>query len=173
MNVFRVTSTTACFLAFLSTAALAQEASPVTPPGVPAKAPRATDFTLGLGYHGVTHLTGSATLMWGTARMFGALAPGKLIQVRGGARGGQLGLGFVGGAFEESPIRPSGVAATFKAILLRTWRDPTLRTNGNTYAGVESDVVLLGFRGSVGYAWKVGGSGAPGGRFVWSLGLGL
>ncbi|MEO8361830.1 MAG: hypothetical protein ABI672_17475, partial [Vicinamibacteria bacterium] len=140
MNVFRSVALTVVLLTALSTSGLAQETkapeagpasaekpqtAPPAPPVAPAKAARATDFTLGLGYHGVTHLTGSATLMWGTARMFGALAPGKLIQVRGGARGGQVGVGFVGGAFEESPIRPSGVAATFKAILIRTWRDPT------------------------------------------------
>ena len=146
-------------------------ASPAATPAPPVKT--AVDFTLGLGYHGPTHLTGSATLMWGKARMFGALAPGKLIQVRGGARGGQIGVGFAAGAFEDSAFRPSGVGATFKVIALRAWRDPAKALNGNTYVGLESDVILLGFRGSLGYAWKAGGSGAPGGRFVWSLGLGL
>ena len=132
-----------------------------------------SDFTLGIAWHGPTHLTGSATYMWGHPKMLVAWSPAKLAQVRLGARGGQVGLGLVAGVFEEQPFKPSGIAVTLKAIALRTWRDPDETLNGNTYAGLESDVVLLGIRGSLGYAWKVGGSGAPGGRFVWSIGLGL
>ena len=153
--------------------ALAQEPtrSP-SPAASPAPAPTAVDFTLGFAYHQPTHLTGSASLMWGKALMLGALAPGKIVQVRAGARGGQVGIGFVAGAFEDSAFRPSGVGISLKAIALRTWRDPS-KSPGNTYAGVESDVILLGFRGSIGYAWKVGGNGPRGNRFLWSLGLGL
>ncbi len=82
-------------------------------------------------------------------------------------------MGLVAGVFEDSLIRPTGIAVTLKAIVLRTWRDPTGVALHRTYAGVESDIVLLGFRGSVGYARKVSGNGGPDGRFVWSLGLGL
>lgn len=137
------------------------------------KASRQTDVTLGLAHHGPTRLTGSATLMWGQPRMLGAWAPAKLAQLRVGTRGAQLGLGFVAGVFEDSPFKPSGVAVTLKAIVLRTWRDPTGVTNGHAYAGLESDAVILGIRGSIGYARKVSGRGGPDGRFVWSLGLGL
>lgn len=152
----------------------AQDAPPKAPnaPVAPARV-HATDFTLGLAYHGPTRLTGSATLMWGEPKMLGAWAPAKLAQVRVGARGAQVGLGLVAGVFEESAWKPNGLAVTIKAIALRTWRDPTGRGNGNSYAGLESDVVLLGIRGSIGYARKVGGRGGPDGRFVWSLGLGL
>lgn len=132
-----------------------------------------SDFTLGLGYHGPTHLTGSATLMWGEPKMLLAWAPGKLAQVRVGARGAQLGLGFVSGVFEESAFKPNGLAVTLKAIALRTWRDPNGVGDGNTYAGVETDIVLLGIRGSLGYARRVGGKTGPKGRFLWSVGLGL
>ncbi len=131
------------------------------------------DFTLGLAWQGPTRLTGSATLMWGHPRMLVAWAPAKLAQLRIGARGGQVGLGLVAGVFEEQPFKPSGLAVTLKAIAIRTWGDPDETANGNSYAGLESDVVLLGIRGSIGYAWKVGGEGGPDGRFVWSIGLGL
>lgn len=135
--------------------------------------PNMTDMTLGLAYGGPTHLTGSATVMWGQPRMLVAFAPAKLVQVRVGARGGQIGLGLVAGVFEESLVKPSGLAVTLKAVAIRSWRDPTGATNGHSYAGVESDVVLLGIRGSLGYARKVSGRGGPDGRFVWSIGLGL
>lgn len=135
--------------------------------------PPATDVALGLGYHGLTRFTGSATLMHGQPKMLGAFAPAKLAQLRLGARGAQIGLGLVAGVFEDSPWKPSGVAVTLKAIAVRTWRDPISSGNGNTYAGLETDVVLLGFRGSIGYARKVAGHGGPDGRLVWSLGLGL
>lgn len=158
-------------------AVAAQEAPTAAPVSEGEKAPsrpsQDSDFTLGLGYHGPTHFTGSATFMWGEPKMLVAWAPAKLAQVRVGARGVQAGLGFVAGVFEESAWKPSGIAVTLKAIALRTWRDPEGRGDGNTYAGVESDVVLLGIRGSVGYARKVSGRGGPSGRFVWSLGLGL
>jgi len=131
------------------------------------------DATLGLAGGGPTRLTGSATLMWGQPRMLVAFSPGKLIQARAGTRGGQIGLGLVFGVFEESLIKPSGLAVTLKAIAIRSWRDPTGVTNGHTYAGAETDIVLLGIRGSLGYARKVSGTGGPEGRFVWSLGLGL
>jgi len=161
----------------LSAPALAQEApapAPSPSPSPQAKAKKAdSDFTLGIAWHGPTHLTGSATYMWGEPKMLVAWSPGKLAQVRVGARGGQVGLGLVAGVFEEQPFKPSGIAVTVKAIALRTWRDPDETRNGNTYAGLESDVVLLGIRGSLGYAWKVGGKGGPDGRFVWSIGLGL
>ena len=145
-----------------------------TPPAADPK-PKATDsdFTLGVAWQGPTRFTGSATLMWGHPRMLVAWAPAKLAQVRIGARGGQVGLGLVAGVFEEKPFKPSGLAVTLKAIAIRTWRDPHETANGNSYAGVESDVVLLGIRGSIGYAWKVGGKGGPDGRLVWSIGLGL
>ncbi|MBK5255548.1 MAG: hypothetical protein JJE39_05910 [Vicinamibacteria bacterium] len=139
---------------------------------VPKKA-HATDFTLGLAFQGPTRLTGSATLMWGEPKMLVAWAPAKLAQVRVGTRGAQVGLGFVAGVFEESAWRPSGLAVTLKAIALRTWRDPSGVTNSHSYVGIESDVVLLGVRGSIGYARKVAGRGGPDGRFVWSLGVGL
>lgn len=158
---------------------LAQEVAP-TPAATPSplaepveSVANMTDGTLGLAWGGPTRLTASATLMWGAPKMLGAFAPGKLAQVRVGTGGGQLALGFVAGVFEDSLVRPSGVAVTLKAIALRTWRDPTGITNGHTYAGVESDVVLLGFRGSLGYAWKVAGTGGPDRRFLWALGLGL
>jgi hypothetical protein len=152
-----------------------QPAAQPTPSPTPAEAKRVTraDLTFGLAYQGPTRLTASATVIWGAPRMFGAWAPGKLIQLRAGARGGQLGLGLVGGAFEDSMFKPSGVGVSLKAIVMRTWRDPTGVNNGHSYAGVESDVILLGFRGSVGYARKVSGQGGPDGRFIWSLGLGL
>lgn len=160
---------------FLSSLARAQEGPAPSP--TPAPSPKvdktASDFTLGLAWQGPTRLTGSATFMWGKPKMLIAWSPGKLVQVRLGDRGGQLGLGLVTGVFEEQPFKPSGIAVTLKAIALRTWRDPDETRNGNTYAGAESDIVLLGIRGSLGYAWKVAGSGAPGGRFVWSIGLGL
>jgi hypothetical protein len=112
--------------------------------------------------------------MWGHPKMLIAWSPGKLVQVRAGDRGGQLGLGLVAGVFEEQPFKPSGIAVTLKAIALRTWRDPDETKNDKTYAGLESDIVLLGIRGSLGYAWKVGGGeGGPSSRFVWSIGLGL
>ena len=160
---------------FLSSPARAQDTPAPAPTASPApKVEKTTsDFTLGLAWQGPTRLTGSATFMWGKPKMLIAWSPGKLVQVRLGDRGGQLGLGFVTGVFEEQPFKPSGIAVTLKAIALRTWRDPDETMNGNTYAGAESDIVLLGIRGSLGYAWKVAGSGAPGGRFVWSIGLGL
>lgn len=144
-----------------------------SPSAAPKTKNRATDVTLGLAWQGPSRLTGSATIMWGTPKMLVAWAPAKLAQVRVGARGGQVGLGFVAGVFEEQPFKPSGIAVTLKAIAMRTWRDPNGAGDGNSYAGLESDVVLLGIRGSVGYAWKVGGKGGPDGRFVWSVGLGL
>ena len=139
----------------------------VTPPA------NMTDVTLGLAWGGPTHLTGSATLMWGRPRMLVAFSPGKLVQVRVGARGGQIGLGFVAGTFEENAFKPSGLAVTLKAVAIRTWRDPKGVGDGNSYAGLESDIVLLGVRGSLGYARKVSGRGGPDGRFIWSIGLGL
>lgn len=166
----------------LTASAAAQETAPTAPmpsptPSVvePAAKPKANmvDATLGLAWGGPTRLTGSATLMWGQPRMLVAFSPGKLIQVRGGTRGGQIGIGLVFGVFEDSLIKPSGLAVTLKAIAIRSWRDPTGVTNGHTYAGMESDIVLLGIRGSLGYARKVSGTGGPDGRFVWSLGLGL
>ena len=166
---------------FLSAPALAQDGPAPTPSPSPSPSPspepRVTkadsDLTLGIAWQGPTRLTGSATLMWGRPKMLVAWSPGKLVQVRLGDRGGQLAFGFVAGVFEEQPFKPSGIAVTLKAIALRTWRDRDETRNGNTYAGLESDVVLLGIRGSLGYAWKVGGEGASGGRFVWSIGLGL
>lgn len=171
----RLLAAAALWSLLLSAPALAQDApSPTPSPSPEAKAKKTeSDFTLGLAWHGPTHLTGSATLMWGEPKMLVAWSPAKLVQVRVGARGGQVGLGLVAGVFEEKPFKPSGIAVTLKAIALRTWRDPDETRNGNTYAGLESDVVLLGIRGSLGYAWKVGGNGGPDRRFVWSIGLGL
>ncbi len=164
--------TTLALLLAVLPGAVAQEApAPAPPPPAPGKT--TSDFTLGLAYQGPTRLTGSATLMWGRPKMLVAWAPAKLVQVRVGARGAQLGLGLAAGVFEESAWKPSGLAVTLKAIAIRTWRDPTGVTDGHSYAGIESDVVLLGIRGSVGYAKKVSGRGGPDGRFVWSLGLGL
>lgn len=159
----------------LSAPALAQEGStPAPSPSPPPKAKKTDhDFTLGLAFQGPTRLTGSATIMWGEPKMLVAWSPAKLVQVRVGARGGQVGLGLVAGVFEEQPFKPSGIAVTLKAIAIRTWRDPGGATDGLSYAGLESDVVLLGIRGSLGYARKIGGQGGPDGRFVWSLGLGL
>ena len=77
------------------------------------------------------------------------------------------------GVFEDSLIKPSGIAMTLKAIAIRSWRDPSGLTNGHTYVGGETDIVILGIRGSLGYARKVSGTGGPDGRFVWSVGLGL
>ena len=160
-----------------SLSAQAQESPIPAPAPSPAPQPKArkteSDFTLGIAWQGPTRLTGSATLMWGEPKMLVAWSPAKLVQARMGTRGGQVGLGLVAGVFEEQPFKPSGIAVTLKAIALRTWRDPDQTRNGNTYAGLESDLVLLGIRGSLGYAWKVGGSGGPDGRFVWSIGLGL
>jgi len=171
----RLLAAAALWSLLLSAPALAQDAPSPTPSRSPeAKAKKTeSDFTLGLAWHGPTHLTGSATLMWGEPKMLVAWSPAKLVQVRVGSRGGQVGLGLVAGVFEEKPFKPSGIAVTLKAIALRTWRDPDETRNGNTYAGLESDVVLLGIRGSLGYAWKVGGNGGPDRRFVWSIGLGL
>ncbi|MBX7185305.1 MAG: hypothetical protein K1Y01_09195 [Vicinamibacteria bacterium] len=169
----------ALWLLSLTAPAFAQEVSPAAPAPSPAASPSAkgsktdSDLTLGLAWHGPTHLTGSATFMWGEPKMLVAWSPAKLIQVRAGARGGQVGLGLVAGVFEEQPFKPSGIAVTLKAIAVRTWRDPDETLNGNTYAGMESDIVLLGIRGSLGYAWKVAGKSGGGGRFVWSIGLGL
>jgi hypothetical protein len=146
--------------------------APVASPSPKAKT-RASDFTLGLAWQGPARLTGSATIMWGEPKMLVAWAPAKLAQVRIGSRAGQVGFGLVAGVFEEQPFKPSGIAVTLKVIAIRTWRDPSGAENGHSYAGVESDVVLLGIRGSIGYARKVGGKGGPDGRFVWSLGLGL
>lgn len=145
---------------------------PLAPKPKPRSADRATDFTLGLAWQGPTRLTGSATLMWGRPKMLVAWAPGKLLQVRAGSRGGQVGLGFVTGVFEESPFKPSGIAVTLKAIALRTWRDPSGAVARN-YAGLETDIVLLGIRGSLGYARRISPKGASEGRFIWSVGLGL
>ena len=162
-----------------SPSAQAQESPAPVPSPAPSPAPQPkarkteSDFTLGIAWQGPTRLTGSATLMWGEPKMLVAWSPAKLVQARMGTRGGQVGLGLVAGVFEEQPFKPSGIAVTLKAIALRTWRDPDQTRNGNTYAGLESDLVLLGIRGSLGYAWKVGGSGGPDGRFVWSIGLGL
>ncbi len=165
----------------LSTLSPAQDQAPPpapspTPAVVEAKPkakPNMVDATLGLAWGGPTRLTGSATLMWGQPKMLVAFSPGKLIQVRAGTRGGQVGLGLVFGVFEDSLIKPSGLAVTLKAIAIRSWRDPSGVTNGHTYAGGETDIILLGIRGSLGYARKVSGTGGPDGRFVWSVGLGL
>ncbi len=153
----------------------AQDGTSVESPssGEVKKSPTARDVTLGLAFQGPTRLTGSATVIWGKPKMLVAFAPGKLAQVRVGARGGQIGVGLVAGVFEESPWKPSGLAVTMKAIAIRTWRDPDPLQNGRSYAGLESDVVLLGIRGSIGYARKVGGPGGSDGQFVWSVGLGL
>jgi hypothetical protein len=153
----------------------AQEGTTAEPPSSREvkKPPTARDFTLGLAFQGPTRLTGSATVIWGKPRMLVAFAPGKLAQVRVGAGGAQIGVGLVAGVFEESPWKPSGLAVTLKAIAIRTWRDPDPLQNGRSYAGLESDVVLLGIRGSIGYARKVGGPGGSDGQFVWSVGLGL
>jgi hypothetical protein len=132
-----------------------------------------TDVVVGLGWGNPTRLSGSATIMWSHPKMLVAHSPGKLVQLRIGARGGQVGVGIVSGTFEESAFKPSGIAVTLKAIVLRTWRHPVASENGNTYAGVESDVVILGVRGSLGYTRQVAGNGGPAGRFIWSIGLGL
>ena len=163
----------------LSTLSPAQDQAPApTPtPAVVEEKPKAkpnmVDATLGLAWGGPTRLTGSATLMWGQPKMLVAFSPGKLIQVRAGTRGGQVGLGLVFGVFEDSLIKPSGIAMTLKAIAIRSWRDPSGVTNGHTYVGGETDIVILGLRGSLGYARKVSGMGGPDGKFVWSVGLGL
>lgn len=167
----------------VSTLSPAQEqVQPKTPSPAPAPAvaevtpeakPDMVDATLGLAWGGPTRLTGSATLMWGQPRMLVAFSPGKLVQVRAGSRGGQVGLGLVFGVFEDSLVKPSGLAVTLKAIAIRSWRDPSGLTNGHTYVGGETDIVLLGIRTSLGYARKVRGTGGPDGKFVWSLGLGL
>ena len=135
--------------------------------------PDMVDATIGLAWGGPTRLTASATVIWGQPKMLVAFSPGKLFQVRAGTRGGQVGLGLVAGVFEDSVVKPQGLAVTLKAIVIRSWRDPSGVTNGHTYAGLESDIIILGVRGSLGYARKVSGSGGPDGRFVWSLGLGL
>lgn len=175
-------SLTAPWLALLlslSRSGLAEDDRPAPVPLPPSAAAvsgpvsRMTEVTLGLAWGRPTRLTGSATLMWGRPKMLLALSPGRLVQVRLGAGGGQVAVGLVAGAFEASPFKPSGLAMTLKAIAIRTWRDPLLATYGQSYAGLESDVVLLGVRGSIGYARRVGGSGGPDGRFIWSLGLGL
>ncbi len=155
----------------------APAASPTPPPaaveaGTKPK-PNMVDATIGLAWGGPTRLTGSATIMWGQPKMLVAFSPGKLFQVRVGTRGGQIGLGLVAGVFEDSVIKPQGLAVTLKAVAIRSWRDPSGITNGHTYAGLESDIIILGIRGSLGYARKVSGDGGPDGRFVWSLGLGL
>jgi len=147
--------------------------TPVVVEAKPKAKPNMVDATLGLAWGGPTRLTGSATLMWGQPKMLVAFSPGKLIQVRAGTRGGQVGLGVVFGVFEDSLVKPSGLAVTLKAIAIRSWRDPSGVTNGHTYVGGETDIVLLGIRGSLGYARKVSGTGGPEGRFVWSVGLGL
>ena len=171
----------ATVLLSLSTLSPAQDQAPLpapspTPAVVEAKPkakPNMVDATLGLAWGGPTRLTGSATLMWGQPKMLVAFSPGKLLQVRAGTRGGQVGLGVVFGVFEDSLIKPSGLAVTLKAIAIRSWRDPSGVTNGHTYAGGETDIVLLGIRASLGYARKVSGTGGPDGKFVWSVGLGL
>ncbi|MBP6702152.1 MAG: hypothetical protein KA385_01515 [Vicinamibacteria bacterium] len=155
----------------------APAASPTPPPaaveaGTKPK-PNMVDATIGLAWGGPTRLTGSATIMWGQPKMLVAFSPGKLFQVRVGTRGGQIGLGLVAGVFEDSLVKPQGLAVTLKAVAIRSWRDPSGVTNGHTYAGLESDIIILGIRGSLGYARKVSGDGGPDGRFVWSLGLGL
>ena len=147
--------------------------TPVVVEAKPKAKPNMVDATLGLAWGGPTRLTGSATLMWGQPKMLVAFSPGKLIQVRAGTRGGQVGLGVVFGVFEDSLVKPSGLAVILKAIAIRSWRDPSGVTNGHTYVGGETDIVLLGIRGSLGYARKVSGTGGPEGRFVWSVGLGL
>ncbi len=171
----------ATVLLSLSTLSPAQDQAPPPAPSPtptvvevkPKAKPNMVDATLGLAWGGPTRLTGSATLMWGQPKMLVAFSPGKLLQVRAGTRGGQVGLGVVFGVFEDSLIKPSGLAVTLKAIAIRSWRDPSGATNGHTYAGGETDIVLLGIRGSLGYARKVSGTGGPDGRFVWSVGLGL
>ena len=97
-----------------SSLAAAQEAPIPAPVPSPSPSPEAKpdksdhDFTLGLAWQGPTRLTGSATFMWGEPKMLVAWSPGKLVQVRAGAGGGQVGLGLVSGVFEDNPIRPSG-----------------------------------------------------------------
>ena len=147
--------------------------TPAVVEATPRTKPNMVDATLGLAWGGPTRLTGSATVMWGQPKMLVAFSPGKLIQVRAGTRGGQVGLGLVFGVFEDSLIKPSGIAMTLKAIAIRSWRDPSGLTNGHTYVGGETDIVILGIRGSLGYARKVSGTGGPDGKFVWSVGLGL
>jgi len=155
------------------TQAPAPSPTPAVVEAAPKAKPNMVDATLGLAWGGPTRLTGSATLMWGQPRMLVAFSPGKLIQVRAGTRGGQIGLGVVFGVFEDSLVKPSGLAVTLKAIAIRSWRDPSGVTNGHIYTGGETDIVLLGIRASLGYARKVSGTGGPDGRFVWSVGLGL
>ncbi len=158
---------------FLAGMAAAQEAAPSPAPPRPPVVAGDHDITMGLAYQGPTRLSASATIMWGQPKMKIAWAPGKLAQVRVGMGGAQVGLGLAAGVFEESAWRPSGIAVTIKAIGIRTWREPDGLSGGHSYAGLESDIVLLGIRGSVGYARRVAGRGGPDGRFVWSLGLGL
>lgn len=173
MKIWILTAAAVLLLSTATTTSAQDAAPPSEQAPAPARKTSATDMTLGLAYQGPTRLTGSITLMWGEPKMLVAWAPAKLVQVRAGARGAQLGVGLVAGVFEESLIKPSGIAVTLKAVVIRTWRDPSGLTDGNAYAGVESDVVLLGVRGSIGYARRVSGQGGPHGRFIWSLGLGL
>lgn len=145
------------------------------PPSSASAAPnkKMTDVTTGFGFHAQTRWTGSITVMHGRPTMLVAFAPGKLIQARVGDGGAQGSLGLVFGVFEESLWKPSGIAVTLKATALRTFAGARGAPQGVTYAGAESDVVILGIRGSFGYLRRVGGAAGPRGRFVWSVGLGL
>lgn len=143
------------------------------PANAKASQPSTTDTTLGFGYHAQTRWTGSLTVMRGVPKMLVAMAPAKLAQVRVGPGGAQASAGLVFGVFEENPFHPSGIAVTLKATALRSFHSPRGVPSGLTYAGVETDVVVLGIRGSFGYLRRVSGPRGPGGSFLWSIGLGL
>jgi hypothetical protein len=158
----------------LVAAALVAVFAPVAGAEEPAAPPKKlTDVTTGFGFHAQTRWTGSLTVMHGRPTMLVAFAPGKLAQARLGAGGVQGSLGLVFGVFEESLWKPSGIAVTLKATAVRTFDGARGAPRGITFAGLESDVVILGIRGSVGYLRRVGGAPGPAGRFLWSVGLGL
>jgi hypothetical protein len=165
------------FVASLAVCAAGAEPDP-TPVATSAPAPKKiTDVTLGFGYHAQTRWTGSLTVMRAKPTMLVALAPGLLAQARVGPGGVQGSAGLVFGVFEENPVKPSGLAATLKATVLRTFNSPRRAAPDRTYVGAEADVVILGVRGTIGYLRRVNGARSdptePGSRFLWGIGLGL
>jgi hypothetical protein len=89
---------------------------------------------------------------------------GFLLQLDAGLGGGKVSMGLA----TSSP--PYGVA--IKASGLRTWSNAWGASPGNSYLGVELELVAE-LSLSLGYMRRVGGSEGPANLFTWGLGYGL
>jgi hypothetical protein len=93
---------------------------------------------------------------------------GAVIQAEVGSDGGKLSLGI---AATDLRLVPS-TALTLKASVLRTWRRPWRTAPASTYVGPEATFTFKYVKATVGYGWRVGGSGRSR-MLVASMGLGL